>query len=87
MPVFKQFDLALAKFKDYPPWPVIIIKVGREENEGKSTYVFCYGTHEEYRLLESNLSTYDTNASVNPSQSVKKAFAELSTSTNSLIQV
>ena len=67
MPVFKQFDLALAKFKDYPPWPVRIIKVGKEDNRGKSTYfVFCYGTHEEFRLHESNLSTYGANASVNP---------------------
>ena len=76
---FKQFDLALAKFKDYPLWPVRIIKAGKD-TRGKPVYTaFCYGSHDEFRLVAANLQVYDPTTVNLSAPASKKAFEELAT--------
>ena len=74
---FEQFDVALAKFKNYPLWPVRVIQNGKD-SKGKPTYlVFCYGSHDEFRLIDANLQKYDPKTTDSSTPAVKKAFAEL----------
>jgi hypothetical protein len=83
MPTFKVFDIALANFKNYSHWPVKILKVSMD-SKGKPSYlVFCYGTHDEYRLVEANLSEYNpsvSRTSTKHTAGVKAAFEELKNS-------
>lgn len=83
MPAFKEFDIALANFKNYPHWPVKILKVSKD-SKGKPSYlVFCYGTHDEYRLVEANLAEYNpsvSRTSTKQTAGVKAAFEELKNS-------
>ena len=61
---FKQFDVALAKFKNYPLWPVKIMQIGKDSH-GKPTYlVFCYGSHDEFRLIDANLVELDNTPEI-----------------------
>ena len=74
---FKQFDVALAKFKNYPLWPVRILQIGKDSH-GKPIYlVFCYGSHDEFRLIEANLQEYNPKTIDSSTPAVKKAIVEL----------
>ena len=74
---FKQFDGALAKFKNYPLWPVRIMQIGKDSH-GKPTYlVFCYGSHDEFRLIDANLQEYNPKTIDSSKPAVKKAIVEL----------
>ena len=73
---FKQFA-ALAKFKNYPLWPVRIMQIGKDSH-GKPTYlVFCYGSHYEVRLIDANLQEYISKTIDSSKPAVKKAIIEL----------
>ena len=66
---FKQFDVTLAKFKNYPLWPVRIMQIGKDSH-GKPTYlVFCYGSHDEFRLITWHpVSDYNLSKQKEPNQ-------------------
>jgi len=52
-----------------------------KDSKGRPSYlIFCYGTHDEYRLVEANLSEHNASVSRNsikPTAGVKAAFEEL----------
>ena len=74
---FKQFDVALAKFKNYPLWPVRIMQIGMDSH-GKPTYLgFCYSSHDKFRLIDANLQKYNPKTIYSSKPAVKKAIFEL----------
>ena len=74
---FNQFDVALAKFKGYPLWPVRIIKASKSV-QGKAVYIaFCHRSHDEFRFIDANLQVYDPSTGDSTAPVTKKAFDEL----------
>ena len=55
----KQFDVTLAKNKNYLLWPVKIMQIGKNLR-GKPIYlVFCHGSQDKFRLIIVNLQEYN----------------------------
>ena len=80
MSKFKKGDLALAKFRNYPLWPVRIVDVNTQSEKASKFLVFCYGSHDLQTVLEVNLVLYaekSKEASHKTERSVNKAFQEL----------
>ena len=77
MQSLEQFNVALAKFRNFLLWPVKILQITKNLR-GKPTYlVFCYGSHVEFRLIDVNLQEYNPKTTDPSAPGVKKAFAEL----------
>ena len=79
MSKFKPFDIVLASFKSYPPWPAIVLQ-SKSGAKGLWRYtVFCYGDHSEHQVAESNLKLLSDNPSARKrtEKDVGKAFTEL----------
>ena len=74
---FKQFDVSLAKFKNYPLWPVRIMQIGMDSHGKPSYMVFCYGSHDEFRLIDANLQEYNPKTIDSSKPAVKKQFLNL----------
>ena len=73
---FKQFDVALAEFKNYPLWPVKIMQIGKDSHGKPTDLVFCYGNHDEFRLIDAN-SRIQPKTKNSSTPVVKKAIVEL----------
>jgi len=53
------------------------LQIGKD-SYGKPTYlVFCYGSHDEFRLIEANLQEYNPKTIDSSTHAVKKAIVEL----------
>ena len=76
---FKQFDVALAKFKNYPLWPVKIMQIGKDSHGKPTDLVFCYGNHDELRLIDANLQEYNLKRKIHPRLLSKKQLWNLIT--------
>ena len=77
-------DLALAKFINYPLWPVRILGRNSTRN-GLSYLVFCYGTHDKQTVSEDCLVSYAENineAKRSKTKRVGQAFTEVATFPN-----
>jgi len=68
---FKQFDVALSKFKDFTLWPARIIKTVKDKEASMP--------HDKLRLVDANLEIYDPTAENSSIPAAKKAFSELAT--------
>lgn len=82
--MFSIGDLALAKFINYPLWPVRILGRNSTRN-GLSYLVFCYGTHDKQTVSEDCLVSYAENineAKRSKTKRVGQAFTEVATFPN-----
>ena len=66
MAKFSIHDLALAKFRGFPDWPVCIIEVldPKTANSKSKVFkylVFCYVSHDTQFVLESQLMQFEAN--------------------------
>ena len=75
----KQFDVTLAKFKNYLLWPVKIMQIGKNLRRKPTYLVFCNGNQDEFRLIVMSLQEYNPKKTDSSAPIVKKAFVELLT--------
>ena len=84
MAKFSIHDLALAKCRGFPDWPVCNIEVldsktANSKSKAFKHVVFCYGSHDTQFVLESQLMQFEANkaeAMKSTSKGVKGSFED-----------